>query len=574
MKVLILDGQLFQTGAWHRGMGKYMLQVIKKISETKPDYELAILFNDTIPTDSIRFETITYLAPGFKHLHVRLPVVHKGNGGEKAYIAQLDNYLNSVYKSDDTVSFMLTSLFMFDVYAQFPVRANEKTIIFYDLIPLLNWKELGGYFPPEVYMKRFIQINDADTIFCISKTTQDDLISIFGLSSEKTVNINGGFTDHHHEAEKPKNFIVPGKYVLFPTGDLPHKNNELVFAAFRDVVAKDKSVHLLVTSRFNGSTREKLLAICSENVIFTGNVTDEELQYLYENAAIILFGSKYEGLGLPVLDAVFHNKPVVASRISVFTEMSPDAFYFFDVDNSFEASDTILSALGREGFSQKQLLYTEILSRYDWRRVAEEIVSHITFTKSPRTILDQPLKKKRIAFVSPNPGINPNVYGLGERIYFSLISLGVKVDYYFDSEGKSHQQMIRPTFVDFMNDTGVFDIKRLTIAKYKDYDAIFYAVDEMALSFKLGRTMAVLPGYSFLDETLSKRNIMHKIVTKFELGHNEIGITNESMHLTERAVKYIEQCLSEAKENDLSTLLKSNKSLATKKLWIKRKLEE
>lgn len=573
MKTLILDGQIFQTDAWHRGMGKYMLQVMKKVSESKPDYDLVILFNDNIQTDDIRFETLKYLSPNFKQLHAQLPVVRKGNKpNEAAYIKQLDLFLEKNFEANQEISFMLTTLFLFDIYSEFPTLAKEKTMVFYDLIPLLNWKDLGGYFPPEIYMKRFDRIYEADKIFCISETTQNDIVRIFGIQKSKTVNVNGGFTDHHRDAEEPKHFLVPEIYILFPTGDLPHKNNKLIFAAFKEVVRKDKNVYLLITSKFNELTRDSLLKICSQNVIFTGNISDEELQYLYKNATSILFGSKYEGLGLPVLDAVFHGKPVVASRISVFTEMSTSAFYFFDVESKESAAAAMYDALRLEGFNEKKAQYPRVLAKYDWDKVAKSILKNIHFTPQPTVVVEKSISSKKIAIVSSNPGINPIKYGLGERLFFPLRAVGIKPDFYFDSEGKSHEAMVRPTFLDYVG-ARVFDIKRLTIHEYNHYDAVFYIADERGLSHKLGRTMAVLPGYNLLDTSIDKEGIIYGASTEFALDSKVLEIDGFTESAQEHAIEYIMGSIKgEMLSSDIGLMVKSNWPLLIKKLYIKRKL--
>ncbi len=571
MKALLIDGQIFQTDAWYRGMGKYMLQVMKKISEINPDYELAVLFNDNIQTDKIRFDTLKYLCPNFKHIHTNLPTIQKGKKREqKRYIAELDAAIKSNYSEIYDISFMITTLFLFDIYSEFPTNVSERTMIFYDLIPLFNWKDLGGYFPPDLYMERFNQIDQTDTIFCISETTRKDLVTTFSIDPEKAVNINGGFTDHHNDAIRPDSFTVPSKYILFPTGDLPHKNNTLVFNAFRELLKQNKDVHLLVTSRFNEVTKDALLTICSKNVLFTGNVSDEELQYLYQNASAVLFSSKYEGLGLPVLDAVFHNKPVIASNIDVFTEMSPGAYYYFEVNDTKSATQAMLSALDLEDFEGKQALYKSILSKYDWSKVAGEITNHLFRVDGKKQPLTPILKK--IAIVSANPGININRYGISEKLFFPLRQHGIKTDYYFDGQAKNHKQMERPTYLDHVG-ARVLDIKKLTIDEYKHYDAIFYIIDNEALKYKVGLVTAVLPGINLVDSEINAEDIMYKIAAKFTLGTMKISMESSDDQTYTKVLKYIVHSITgDNLVNDVTRMLKSNRPLIIKRRFIKKRL--
>ncbi|MGH7238533.1 MAG: glycosyltransferase, partial [Candidatus Saccharimonadales bacterium] len=326
-KNLIIDGQILQTDAWYRGMGKYTLRVIQGLDKETPDnLQVYVLFNTSIRSHAERFKIIKFLCPGVKQIHLSLPLA-KGNDDEaKDYKSKLSSYIKEELK-DGANFYLVTSLFFFDFLAEFPENCR-KMLLFYDLTPLLFWRDLGGYFPPKLYMSRFQKLYEAERIFCISDTTRKDLLNTFGLDPGSIVNINGGFTKIAETTQKPISFHVPKKYILFPTGDLPHKNNEIAIKGFEQYCQETgEKTPLLITSHFKEESK-KHLSYVSDKIIFTDNVLDEELEWLYENAESVLFASKYEGLGMPVLDAVANSKPIVASDIPVFKEMTSAAFYF------------------------------------------------------------------------------------------------------------------------------------------------------------------------------------------------------------------------------------------------------
>lgn len=507
-KILILDGQVFQTSAWDRGMGKYMLQVVKQLSEQADNTRLVLIFNDRIETNSARFETIKYLGPNFEQIFADLPYAKNKRTTANQYKKALNLFLANEFELS-RVTYVITTLFSFDVFAEYPEGA-QKALIFYDLIPLMNWKDLGGYFPPHLYMSRFERIYESDIVYCISETTRQDVLNTFCIDPKKAVNINGGFTEHHLEAVKPTAFEVPKKYILFPTGNLPHKNNKVVFRAMKKVIADHKDVYLLVTSAFGDEAKEKLLAICKKNVIFTQNVTDEELQYLYKNASMVLFASKYEGLGLPVLDAVFHEKPIVASSISVFKEMSDDAFFYFDMNDDSQAAQAICRALDKKNFKAKVAHYPGILSKYDWKKVGKAIIKGLNGTREV-TIGAPERKRERIAIVSLNPGVQGTIGRLSERLYGRLID-GAEVSYFFDSCGLNHKDLERPTFLDYLDDTEVYDLKRLSMREYKKFDKVFYLVDSKSLNFMMMEYIVSLPGGIIYDQSIDKKDTMVKTI--------------------------------------------------------------
>jgi len=566
-RTLLLDGQVFQTEAWDRGMGKYMLQLMKSMSESKPDdMELKIIFNSRIETDEVRFETITYLCPNFEHLFAELPLATSRHTSARQYVRILDKFIADNVDSNRQLTYMITSLFMFDVFAEFPRAADIKTLIFYDLIPLLNWSDLGGYFPPHLYMSRFDRLYESDIVFCISETTRQDVIDTFGVDDVKAVNINGGFTEHHLLAAKPTTFVVPPHFILFPSGDLPHKNNDLIFRAFKKVVASNKDIHLLVTSRFSEVTKEKLQSIGARNVVFTGNVSDEELQYLYQHAAAVLFGSKYEGLGLPVLDAVFHEKPVVASDIDVFKEMSEDAFYLFKVSEVRAASEAIVSALKKKSFKQKRAHYPAILAKYDWKNVADTVLSHIkTATKKDLSATSQPISK--IAIVALNPGIQGTAGRIAEPLYGKLKGK-VQLDYFFDSCGFLPTELERPTFLDYVDGARSYDIKRLTITRYKKYDRVFYLFDTAATNYVIMQYIATLPGYVIYNDTMDTHSNMYQIASAMSLkkqAFNGKKPDNDAI-----AIGILRIVQANAPQNEAVAILKGYTPMFVKRIWLKK----
>jgi len=502
MRSLIIDGQILQTDAWHRGMGKYILQVLDELNRNySSKVNIALLLNDRLSMDQSRVETLHYLFPDIQIVHCDLPITDKDTKEKdsKHYKKLLDDRIDQLFPNTEKF-FLLTSLFLFDFFAEFPTNCH-KLLMFYDLTPLLFWKDLGGYFPEELYMKRFSKLYEADHIFSISETTRSDLLKVFGVDPVSVTNINGGFTKIAEVTNQPKGFSVPSKFVLFPTGNLPHKNNILTIKAFNQYCLKNgENIKLLVTSYFSDDTRQHLQSL-SDNIIFTGNVSDNELEWLYENAEAVIFSSKYEGLGMPNLDAVANKKPIIASDIPVFKEMSKHAFYYFDPDDSDDLEHQLEEALSGSKFSSKLTHYEGILQRYTWTRTTKQLHDFIEKADSKdftiTTSEPSHRKKSKIAVCSIHPGIKNQIGQLSEQLYSSLKD-NFNVDYFFDSNGLSFRELDRPTFLVQMN-CRAFDINELNLTTYAKYDAVVYLVDNFALPSRLAQRAVVLPGIVISD---------------------------------------------------------------------------
>jgi glycosyltransferase involved in cell wall biosynthesis len=516
-KRFIIDGQLLQTNAWYRGMGKYTMQVMQELSRKAPtDIELSVIFNRNLNSDQIRFETVKFLCPRIQQKHYKLPIPNGKKVTAETYTRALSNKLTEDFDGDDKYYF-LTSLFQFDFFAEYPSDVH-KLLLLYDLIPLLFWQDLGGYFPPELYMQRFQRLIETEHIFSISETTRQDLLKTLGLPPGKVTNINGGLTKIADSNKKPINFKVPDKFILFPTGDLPHKNNEITIKGYEEYRTKsENALPLLITSQFHSKSKKRLST--SKGVIFTGNVLDEELEWLYENAQAVLFTSKYEGLGMPVLDAVASQKPVIASQISVFEEMSKSAFYYFEPADYKALAIAISNAVKHEAFSEKLKQYPGILEKYTWSNTCKIIVDYIKSVSSsnlPRPPKDpRGMRKPAVAVVCLHPGINGQIGRAAESMHASLIE-EFEVDYYFDANGYHYREMERPTILDFL-DCKAFDICKLTLRTYKKYDRIVYLIDSLAFPSRVAQRACVLPGVALFDFAAAKLDKQQKMLKELIL---------------------------------------------------------
>ena len=529
-KNLIIDGQLMQTNAWHRGMGKYTLKVLQQLSKSgPPGMKLVIFFNANLELDAERLAAIKFYCPTIEQVIYDLPVTADVSQNAKMYRTSLESCISNYYPSDDNY-FLITSLFSFDFFAEFPHNCR-KVLIFYDLTPLLFWRDLGGYFPPQLYMRRFTTILEADVILAISGTTRQDLMSIFGIGPTTITNINGGFTKIAESAQKPKSIKVPPRYILLPTGDLPHKNNEVAVGGYeRFRGTSDEDVALLITSNFSEESKLALSKL-SDGLVFTGNVSDEELEWLYEHSEAILFASKYEGLGMPILDAVANNKPIVTSRIAVFEEMSLNAFYYFEKDDDRALSQPLTAAIRKQSFATKLKAYPEIMRKYTWENTGDLVGQSISSLR-PLELVDKQ-DKPRMAVISLHPGI-PSQIGRQSEALYAALSQEYELDYYLDANGHHYLDIERPTFLDLLG-CNVFDISHFGFASYRQYEKVLFILDDKAFPSRAAQLAAIMPGYLLVESKKDLEGCDEKkfIDIVFET-HNVIFETKQTVYATGR----------------------------------------
>ena len=180
---------------------------------------------------------------------------------------------------------------------------------------------------------------------------------------------------------------VLGDYILFVSGARPEKNLGRGLLAFREFCdSTDTALRLCVT----GIGREKLYEIAGrlrlphsfmdERVVSYDYVKTGQLAYLYQNCRYLLFLSKGEGFGLPVLEAVLFGKTVLCSRESAVPEVAGSILYYVDAFDVSSIRDGMLylkderNLLYRTGLAEKKKKIIEEQIELDKEILVREIV--------------------------------------------------------------------------------------------------------------------------------------------------------------------------------------------------------
>ena len=111
----------------------------------------------------------------------------------------------------------------------------------------------------------------------------------------------------------------------------------------------------------------------AEQVIFTGFVSDEELAKLYADAALYIFPSRFEGFGLPPLEAMMHGTPVASSTAGPLPEVLGDAALYFDPNDLEQIVAAMETALtNQEKMAEMRAKGPLQAKKYSWKTMAHE----------------------------------------------------------------------------------------------------------------------------------------------------------------------------------------------------------
>lgn len=258
------------------------------------------------------------------------------------------------------------------------------TAIFYDLTPLRqywhNWPDTAR----QAYLLRLRQMQQRNLhLLAISEYTRQDLLKASSFPADRASVIMAGLNRSEGSAEVTKAMAaeIRQKYKLskpffLHVGALdPHKNFEAVIQSISRIRAKE-DVQLVVVGEKDHFLKQ-IAAHCekmmTKNIIFPGYIPRTDLEVLYHEAVALLFLSRYEGFGFPVLEAMAQGCPVITTNATSIPEVAGDAALVFAPDDYASISQGMDQLLGdhklRESLRAKGLVQA---AKFPWTEPARK----------------------------------------------------------------------------------------------------------------------------------------------------------------------------------------------------------
>jgi glycosyltransferase involved in cell wall biosynthesis len=200
-------------------------------------------------------------------------------------------------------------------------------------------------------------VRRADAILVPSQSTADDLIASTSIPASRVhvTPLGSSLVEWHEDREEVlERLRVTQPYVLSVGTLEPRKNLVRLVRAYRQV-APDVP-HMLVLAGARGWHAEALEAELARpgpgTIVWTDEVSDEDLDALYRGADVFAYPSLYEGFGLPVVEAMARGVPTLTSDTSSLPEVAGDAALLVDPTDVSEIAEGLARLLTDHAFAE------------------------------------------------------------------------------------------------------------------------------------------------------------------------------------------------------------------------------
>lgn len=225
---------------------------------------------------------------------------------------------------------------------------------------------------------------DRASYVCVqAEWTRQDVIDRYEISDQKIVVVPWGSVFDAYQKPSAEEiqatvekYALPDRFFFYPAVTWPHKNHEAIYRALA-ILKNDYGIAPHVF--FTGATTPHRLVLdklaldlgISKQVHFLGFVTPMELQSIFRSATAMIFPSKFEGFGLPILEAFHAGLAVICSNATTLPEVGRDGAIYFDPDSPRELSALMKNILDKPELQQDLAEKgTLVLSQYSLKEMA------------------------------------------------------------------------------------------------------------------------------------------------------------------------------------------------------------
>jgi glycosyltransferase involved in cell wall biosynthesis len=354
------------------GIGWFSYQTLKRITQNNPDVHFVFLFDRDYNDEFIFSENITpiVIGPQARHPFLYYTWFHFS-------VKNLLNRMNpDLFLSPDGFLSPGAKCNQLPVIHDINFLHNPK-----DLKPLTS-KYYNHFFPK--YAKL------GSRVATVSEYSKSDISKNYHINSDKIDVVYNGINEGFSPLSDPSQQIVREKfsngkpYFLFVGSQSPRKNLNRLIAAFDLFKEKSKSDYKLVLVGAVYSSEGDVKRVIDKSkfkndIVFAGRQPQEELEKIMASAFALTFVPYFEGFGIPIVEALQCETPVICSNTTSMPEIVGDAGLLVDPFDINSISNGMLELFSNSTIRNQLILNgKERKNMFSWDKSADLLWNSIT----------------------------------------------------------------------------------------------------------------------------------------------------------------------------------------------------
>jgi glycosyltransferase involved in cell wall biosynthesis len=263
-------------------------------------------------------------------------------------------------------------------------RGVKTVVTIHDLI-FLRYPQYYKWIDRMIYRLKFkYACQKADRIIAVSKCTKRDIISFFHIDEEKIAVVYQGchpnfrlrVADENKAAIAAK-YSLPPRFILFVGSIEARKNLLLVVKALTRLPDEIPLVAVGRSTRYQSEVeRYAEKAGIRSRVKLLNNVPFEDLPAIYQSAALFVYPSLFEGFGIPIIEALSSEVPVIAATGSCLEEAGGVGSIYVSPTDEDELAGRIMEVLTNEALAQKMIADGKIhLKHFTEEQIVDDVMN-------------------------------------------------------------------------------------------------------------------------------------------------------------------------------------------------------
>ena len=317
------------------GIGWFTYETLKRITKNHPEHEFFFLFDRKYSSKFIFSNNITPIIINPPARHPFLWYIWFEYSVKKV----LKKLNADLFLSPDGYLSLSSKI------KQIPVIHDINFVHRPQDLPFLTRKYYNYFFPK--YAKK------AFKIATVSEYSKQDIIKQYNVTNDKTKVVYNGCNEMYVPISENKKVAIKQRYAnaknyfIFIGTLHPRKNIARLFQAFEKFKSETKSDFKLVivgTKMFLTKDIEEAYANSNfkDDIIFTGRLSPEDLHHVLASAYAMTFVPLFEGFGIPLIEAMNCDVPVISSNTTSLPEVAGSSALLVDPFKVDEIKDAMI----------------------------------------------------------------------------------------------------------------------------------------------------------------------------------------------------------------------------------------